>query len=195
MQPGAASRRGVGRVKDTIPAGGTSRFTQDPFHWSASRTAGYAPARSPAPARSRPATPSGSLIETMISSASSGSSFQTDGRPPARRGRQCRPSSSTHVVVELELELPRDDEVELFLRLVPVPVGALAARVLRHAAVGQRHLLGVDLVRDQEAHLAGVVALEDVRDLVERADGVAGHGLPPAWRIETERAYRGSSST
>src|SRR5471030_2975417 len=72
------------------------------------------------------------------------------------------------LVVQLELELPREDEVDLLLRLVPVPVRALAARVLRHSPVGQRGLLGPDRVGDP-AHLAGVVP-QPVVHLVEPDD-------------------------
>src|SRR5207253_5294862 len=49
------------------------------------------------------------------------------GRDPDRRARL----GLDHLVAELELELPGDDEVDLFLLAVEVPVRALPARVLR----------------------------------------------------------------
>src|SRR6266567_4151334 len=61
-----------------------------------------------------------------------------------------------HLIPELELELAREDEVDLLLGLVEVPVRALAARVLRHPAVGEGHLLVAEL-RGEVLHLARIV--------------------------------------
>src|SRR6187431_806468 len=69
------------------------------------------------------------------------------------------------LVPELELQLPRGDEVDLLLLPVPVAVRPLAARVLGHAPVGERDLLSLEVGR-HHAHLAGVVP-EHVRDLLE----------------------------
>ena len=122
------------------------------------------PARSPS---SVSVSPVGSSIrvETITSSASSGSSFQTPRQVcGGTRIASCL-RDLDDLVAELELQLAGEDEVDLLLRLVAVPVGALAAGVLRHPPVGDRDLLGADRVRDP-AHLAGVVA-EPVVDVVE----------------------------
>src|SRR5262249_48575991 len=76
------------------------------------------------------------------------------------------------LVVQLELELSPQHEVELLLRLVPVPVRAFAARVLRHSPMCQRDLLCADRVRDA-THLAGIVA-EPVVDIREVHDLIFG---------------------
>ena len=102
-----------------------------------------------------------------MSSASSGSSFQTDRHVYGATRTAVPALELDDVVVELELELARGDEVDLLLLLVPVAVRALAARVLRHAPVRERDLLGFEVVR-HHPHLAGVVP-EDVVDLLERA--------------------------
>src|SRR6266566_2768975 len=61
------------------------------------------------------------------------------------------------VIPELELQPAGDHKVDLLLRPMPVPVRALAARVLRHAPIRDRDLFSADRVRDP-AHLAGVIA-------------------------------------
>src|SRR5262249_38555037 len=78
-----------------------------------------------------------------------------------------------HVVLELELKLPGDHEVDLLLLGVTVAVGSFAARVLRHAPVGQPDRLALQATREHP-HLAGAVA-EAVVDLFERRHRVAGH--------------------
>ena len=101
----------------------------------------------------------------MISSASSGSSFQTPRQVSGGTRIASCSAQLDHLVAELELQLAGDDEVDLLLRLVPVPIRALAARVLRHATVRERDLLGTDRIRDPP-HLAGIVA-QPILDLVE----------------------------
>ena len=81
-----------------------------------------------------------------------------------------------HVVVHLELELPRGDEVDLLLLLVAMTVRALAARVLGHPPVAEGDLLGTQGA-GEHPHLAGVVA-QDVLDLVQPLDRVVGHRAP-----------------
>ena len=85
--------------------------------------------------------PPGTAFETMMSSASSGSSFHTERHVSGGRGPRSR-SRARRFVVQLELQLPRRDEVDLFLLLVAVAVGPLAARVLGHPPVRERDLLG-----------------------------------------------------
>jgi hypothetical protein len=58
---------------------------------------------------------------------------------------------------------------------VAVPVAALAARVLRHQAVAESDLLGVERA-GEHLHLARVLAAEDVGRLLEATHAVmAGH--------------------
>src|SRR5262249_2070737 len=68
-------------------------------------------------------------------------------------------------------------EIDLLLGLMPMPVGALAACVLRHVPVGDRDLLGADRIGDP-AHLARIVA-QPVLNVFERDDLVLAHLLPP----------------
>src|SRR5205807_5671568 len=77
------------------------------------------------------------------------------------------------VIPELELQPAGDHKVDLLLRPVPVPVRALAARVLRHAPIRDRDLLSADRVRDPP-HLAGVIA-QPVLDILDLHDLVLGH--------------------
>src|SRR5262249_39667852 len=77
------------------------------------------------------------------------------------------------LVVELELELARGDEVDLLLLLVAMAVRALATRVLRHPPVRECDLLRLEIA-GHHPHLAGVVA-EDVHDLLGVLDRVVGH--------------------
>ena len=109
----------------------------------------------------------------MMSSASSGSSFQTERHVCGRDANGSAALELDDLVVQLELELPRRDEVDLLLLLVAMTVRALAARVLRHPPVRERDLLGLEVAR-HHPHLARVVA-EDVLDLVEPLDRVVGH--------------------
>ena len=78
------------------------------------------------------------------------------------------------VVSELELELPRDDKVDLLLRPVPVAVRALAAGLGWHPPPGERDLFSVELV-GHHPHLSGVIT-EDVRGFLEVLDHVVRHG-------------------
>ena len=121
-------------------------------------------------------------VETITISASSGSSFQTPRHVcGGTRIASCF-ADLDDLVAELELQLAGEDEVDLLLRLVPVAVRALAARVLRHPPVRDRNLLGADRVGDP-AHLARVVA-EPVVDVLELDDLVVAHSrLPWCWRI------------
>ena len=69
-------------------------------------------------------SPLGSSIrtDTITSSASSGSSFQTPRVTCARNAHRLASLKLDDLVLELELELAGDHEVELLLRLVPMPV-------------------------------------------------------------------------
>ena len=119
----------------------------------------------------------------MISSASSGSSFQTERQVSGGNAHRRAALELDDLVVQLEQQLAGGDEVDLLLLLVPMPVRALAARVLRHPPVRERDLLGLE-VAGHHPHLARVVA-EDVVHVFEPLDRVVGHLAPFARRRAT----------
>ena len=126
-------------------------------------------------------SPRGSSIrvETITSSASSGSSFQTDradlGR---RRGPPC-PAELDDLVAELELELARRSRS----RSPPASCGGARTSPCRPVCCGIRRYVSATcsapIAYVMHAHLARVVA-EHVVDLLERHDRVARH-LPSSF--------------
>src|SRR5207248_4765548 len=93
------------------------------------------------------------------------------------------------VVVELELQRAGDYVVDLFLGLVAVSVAAFAAGSGWHQSVGERDLLGLEVI-GEESHRSGVLPFEDVGHVGDCADCVVAHLCSCAGRAGASGAPR-----
>ena len=128
-------------------------------------------------------------MEQITSSASSGPSFQID-RATAGATRMAVPAGDVDdLVVELELQRAGEHVVDLFLGLVAVSVAAFAAGSGWHQSVGERDLLGLEVI-GEESHRSGVLPFEDVGHVGDCADCVVAHLCSCAGRAGASGAPR-----